>query len=785
MLDNKHNVPTIFVILGATGDLMARKITPSLYQLYCQNKLPKLIKIIGFSRRDISDQDFREYIKELVIEQAKSPAESSLIDEFARLFSYHQGDFTQKESYQDLAKKLGYIDNEWKTCANKLFHLAVPPNFYKDILGFLESTGLTIPCGGDLGWTRVLVEKPFGNDLETAQELDMLLGKLFQEEQIYRIDHYLAKEMLQGIINFRFSNNLFESSWNNKMIEKIEIKFLEELKVGRRGVFYDQIGALRDVGQNHILQMLAIITMDRPTDTSSVALREKREEILDLIHKLSPTEIKNNTLRAQYEGYNSDPNIKDNSQTETYFKLKTTIDSPRWSNVPVYLEAGKALKETDKQIIVTFKHVRPCLCPPGIHYQNKVVFSFEPEESIKIEFWTKKPGLDKEQVKREFEFFVYKEDETEKTKAYSKLLLDCIEGDQTLFVSTKEVKAMWEFIDPIINSWQKNEPPLKTYRPNSNEIIEEFKEKQVTLTAQQMTIGMVGLGKMGGAIAQQLLEKDFKIIGYNRTQAVTQEYAQLGLIPTNSLKELVSLLPKPRIIWLMVPAGKPVEEMIFGDNGLINYLEEDDILVDAGNSYYKDSISLANKLKDHGIKFMDVGTSGGPGGARNGACLMIGGDRKTFEYLQTLFKAIALPDGFQFFDGAGAGHFVKMVHNGIEYGMMQAIGEGFAIMKKSDYNLDLLKVASLYNNGSVIESKLIEWLGNGLLSHGQDLEDVTSTVAHTGEGSWTIKAAQELNVESPVISDSLQFRIDSKNNPSYIGKILSVLREQFGGHSSK
>lgn len=299
-------------------------------------------------------------------------------------------------------------------------------------------------------------------------------------------------------------------------------------------------------------------------------------------------------------------------------------------------------------------------------------------------------------------------------------------------------------------------------------------------------VGIIGLGKMGSGIALQLAEKGWKVIGYNRSREKTDEHAKQGVVPAYSLEEFVtSYQSSPRIVWIMLTAGDAVEEAIFGEQGLVNYLSEGDIIVEAGNSFYKDDAIRAKKLAGRRIEYVDVGVSGGPGGARNGACLMIGGPTPLFQKLEPLFKAVSIEKGYAHFEGAGAGHFVKMVHNGIEYGMMQAIGEGFNVMKKSDYNLDLKEVARIYNNGSVIESRLIGWLAKAYQEHGVDLADISGLVNSTGEGEWTVKTAEEMGEPVPVIKDSFVFRQESKDNPSYVGQVVSALRGQFGGHAVK
>ncbi len=778
-------IPTVMVIFGATGDLMARKITPALYRSFKGGKLHGMFKVVGVSMDKLDDNQFKERIaKNLAKHKVKNPAK------FLKAFSYVQGRFEKKSSYTDLAKALKEIDYEWRVCANKLFYLAVPPQFYDKIFRNLASSGLTKPCSAKEGWTRVIVEKPFGKDLKTAKKLDRLLGKLFREEQIYRIDHYLAKETLQNIHSFRFSNNLFEQSLNNRFVESIDIKLLESLGVENRGSFYDGLGTLRDVGQNHLLQMLSLVTMDKPAGFDANSIRENRARLLEHLKIPSKEEARHFSIRGQYKGYGKIKGVKSGSKTETYFKVRALVDSPRWKNVPITIESGKRMGKPLKEIAINFKHPVPCLCPNGMeHARNRVVLAMEPKEGIFIELWSKKPGLNMKIEKRQFGFLLRKTaKKTQYVEEYEKLLLDCIAGDQTLFVSTKEVEAMWRFIDSIVTAWKKNEVPLQKYKPNSAKMSTESmfvgeaptKEKPL-----KQEIGIVGLGKMGGNIARRLIERDWVVAGYNKDKKATKALEKEGLFGTQSLKELVSKLSKPKLVWVMVPAGKPVDSVMFGEEGLDKLLSKGDIVIDGGNSRFEESVKRGKKFAKKGIKFVDVGVSGGPEGARHGSCLMIGGEKANYDYLHPLFLQLAVSGGEEFFEGTGAGHFVKMVHNGIEYGMMQSIAEGFALMKKSRYNLDLTRVASVYNNGSVIESSLIGWMKNAFDLHGPDMKGVSGTVAHTGEGAWTVKIAKKMGAKVKVIEDSLRFRVQSAKKPSYAGKLVSSLREQFGGHSVK
>lgn len=471
------NSPTILIILGATGDLTKKKIVPALYHLFEKRELPDMFRVIGFSRQDLQDESFRKTVNDMLLEHREGMNQKT-IPHFLNLFSYANGLFGDKNAYQNLEKILKKIDDSLGVCANKLFYLAVPPRFYKIIFKHLAASGLTKPCSNEEGWTRVIVEKPFGKDLKTAQDLEKLLAKLFKEIQIYRIDHYLAKEALQDILAFRFSNNLFENNWSNQFIEKIEIKLWEKIGVEDRGNFYDSVGALRDVGQNHLLQMLALITMDHPINFEAGAIRKKREETLQTLIPLKKSGVRKSTFRAQYEGYKEIKGVAPNSTTETYFKALAFLSSPRWQNVPIILESGKRLKEPRKEIAIYLKHPTPCLCPPNIkeHYQNKVIFSLEPEEGITFELWRKKSGLAFE-IERRACVCPLREDvkRTQYTEEYEKLLYDCIIGDQTLFVSSQEVEAMWRYTDPILREWQRGSVPLKTYSPDTLQPTEESK----------------------------------------------------------------------------------------------------------------------------------------------------------------------------------------------------------------------------------------------------------------------------------------------------------------------
>jgi 6-phosphogluconate dehydrogenase len=293
-----------------------------------------------------------------------------------------------------------------------------------------------------------------------------------------------------------------------------------------------------------------------------------------------------------------------------------------------------------------------------------------------------------------------------------------------------------------------------------------------------MKLGYIGLGKMGFNMVERLLEKGYDVVVFNRSEKALKDIVQYGAEPVNSLQSLTLSLTSPRLIWLMVPYQ--AVDTIFED--LIPGLQKGDTIIDGGNSPYRESMRRARELEEKGIYLLDVGVSGGPSGARNGACIMVGGRKEIFKKFRKLFRDLSVRGGYGYMGKSGAGHFVKMVHNGIEYGMMQALAEGFAVMKASPFDLDLNKVAEMYNHRSVIESRLVGWLEKAFKQYGEDLNEISGSVSHSGEGVWTVEAAKELGVSVPIIEGALNFRIESQRNPSYTGQILSALRNQFGGH---
>ncbi|MEK7641585.1 MAG: glucose-6-phosphate dehydrogenase [Patescibacteria group bacterium] len=453
--------PTVFVIFGITGDLASRKLIPALLELYTKRLLPQRFAIIGFSRRVFSREEFREFIRERMNVRPGQFREED-IKHFLDHMSYEQGMFDDLGAYTRLASKLKNIDDRWGQCSNKLFHLSVPPALYEGILTHVSKSGLAEACDDGMGWTRILIEKPFGSDIETASKLDKLLGSLFKEQQIFRIDHYLAKEVLQNILAFRFSNSMFEPLWNRKYVDKVHIKLFEKNTTDGRGAFYDPIGAIKDVGQNHMLMMLAAIAMEAPKSLTAGGIRAERAKVLSRLKSLALKDIRKQVVRGQYMGYMQEPGVLPTSQTETYFRIQANVNSARWKGVPFYLESGKALAESKVEIDIYFKESKKDKGKAGGNGPNILTFRIQPDEGIRVRFFVKAPGYDFKTEAKTLKFkYADAASFEEIPDDYERLIRDAFIGDQTLFASTNEIMASWKFMMPILNNLKNI--PLKLY----------------------------------------------------------------------------------------------------------------------------------------------------------------------------------------------------------------------------------------------------------------------------------------------------------------------------------
>jgi len=462
--DPDHNQPTSIVIFGGTGNLAETKLLPALFDLFVQNLLPDSFQVLGLSRRTLSDEEYQTFVRESIVAK-KTHYDEDTLSTFCAHARYLSGSFDDTASYEAVKVALNTFDTGIGQCTNKLFYLAVPPNLYSNIFTKLKESNAMALCDGVGSWSRLLVEKPFGSDLVTAEALEAQLCELFTEEQIYRIDHYLAKESIENIMALRFANSIIADSWNGNKIESIAVRVFESQDVSTRGAFYDGIGALRDVGQNHLLQMLALLTMTPVNITDTHAVRRERLKALEslVIHNTDTH------VRAQYAGYRETVGVHKESETETYFRIETHIDSEIWKNVKVTLESGKAFHESYADAHITFRALDTCYCTykkePHVH-QNTLHITFSPTQSIRLKMWMKEPGFAIRLKERELILAEESEETLRSPEAYERVLYDCIVGDQTRFVSGAEITAAWRFIMPILESFKNT--PLRTYMKGSD-----------------------------------------------------------------------------------------------------------------------------------------------------------------------------------------------------------------------------------------------------------------------------------------------------------------------------
>lgn len=460
--------PTSIIIFGATGDLARRKLVPALYNLARDNYMPPVFNIVGFARRPRTHEQIRAEYEKAVSEFSRQKIEPEIWSSFAENIFYIQSDLNNLEGYQRLKDELDRYDQERGTAGNRLFYLAVPPELMPSIVELLGKSGLNTSAG----YTRIILEKPFGRDLASAVELNHRLHLVFDESQIYRIDHYLGKEAVQNIFVFRFANGVLEPIWNRTYINNVQITVGETVGVEDRGEYYDHSGALRDIIQNHGLQLLAVTTMEPPPEFTPDAVRDAKAQVLRSIRPMSFEEIIESTVRGQYgegaidgtpvPGYRTEPEVDPNSVTETYVALKLYIDNWRWAGVPFYLRTGKRLPKRLTEIAIEF-NLPPLLLfgRQGVNQMepNSLVFHIQPDEGISLKFESKIPGQDNRIRPVNMDFRYTSSFGEPAPEAYERLLLDAMLGDPMLFTRYDEVEAQWALITPILEAWRQIAPP--------------------------------------------------------------------------------------------------------------------------------------------------------------------------------------------------------------------------------------------------------------------------------------------------------------------------------------
>jgi len=455
--------PTVFVIFGGTGDLNARKLAPALYNLFLDGWLPKEFSIIGTGRTKLTDEQFRKNLNEDINNFSRSgKADKDKWAEFEKNIYYQVSDAKDAETYKEFGKRVEAHAAEWKVRPNVIYYLAVSPSFFPIITSNLAKAKLTT----DVEKTRIVIEKPFGHDLESAKELNKLLAGLFDEKQIYHIDHYLGKETVQNIMAFRFANSILEPIWNRNYIEHVQISVTEQLGVEDRGDYYDGSGAMRDMIQNHLLQLLCLVAMETPVSFNADEIRNRKVDVLHAMRRFSPEDVRMSAVRGQYAkgwmegkevpGYREEAKVDPNSNTETFAAIKFFVDNWRWQGVPFYVRTGKRLHQSSSVITIQFKDVPHKIFPTEAAeswQQNRLIISIQPEMSIRLQVQAKRPGLD--MILNTVDMvFDYKGTYTNQApEAYETLLLDTMLGDQTLFMRGDQIEAAWDLIMPILSTW--------------------------------------------------------------------------------------------------------------------------------------------------------------------------------------------------------------------------------------------------------------------------------------------------------------------------------------------
>ena len=468
--------PCTMVIFGVTGDLTHRKLMPQLYALTIDTPLPAGFSIVGFARRAWTDDHFREEMKGAVESSQKVPVDAATWQSFAQRLNYVSANFDDPQGYVQLKETLDRIDGERGTGGNRIFYLATPPSYYPTIINHLKESGLAeraIPNDNvRQGWTRMVIEKPFGHDLASSQSLNNEIANTFAESQVYRIDHYLGKETVQNLLVFRFGNGIFEPIWNRQYIDHVQITVAEAIGIEGRGEFYEEAGALRDIVQNHMFQVLSLVGMEPPSTINERTVRDEKVQVLQAITPLRGASIASDVVRGQYgpgwvggrvaPGYRSENGVDPDSIVETYVAMKLRIDNWRWAGVPFYLRTGKRLPQRATEIAVQFKTV-PALLFAGTGTMapepNVLTIRVQPDAGISLRFAAKVPGAEMQIRSVNMDFFYGTAFSASGPDDYARLLLDCMRGDQTLFARRDEVETAWGLATPIMQHWARSPRP--------------------------------------------------------------------------------------------------------------------------------------------------------------------------------------------------------------------------------------------------------------------------------------------------------------------------------------
>lgn len=800
------------IVVGASGDLAKKKTFPSLLHLFADDLLPKNFVVWGYARSDIGDDGLRDRIRPYLLKLKHS---KEIVEKFLSNVRYQNGSsYGDIDAWTKINTNIEAFESSKSTenkAFNRLFYFAIPPSVFAETATSIKKTSMQ---DENKGFTRLIVEKPFGRDLETFEALNKDLSSQFTEDHMYRIDHYLGKEMVQNLTVIRFSNIWTERIWNADNVKMVILTFKEPFGTEGRGGYFDQNGIIRDILQNHLLQVLTLLCCEPPTvaqgPEAGNAIRDAKVHVLNSIPPITLEDC----ILGQYEGYADDPTITNkDTNTPTFAAIRLRINNPRWAGVPIILKAGKALNERKAEMRLQFKDA------PAAQYlfeghdcpRNELVLRMQPHEAIYVKTNVKSPGFKNKPIQTDMDlnydsrFFLNSKQSN--PDAYTRLILDVLQGNQGAFVRDDELRRAWKIFTPILHQIENTNVRPIIYPQGSRGPIEAdefiarlgysrnddyvFIDESGKATAsssnvptqaskfdfsadEKCDIGLWGLAVMGQNFALNMASHGFSVCVGNRSPAKVDttvkragEEGNLPLVGAKTAEEFIARLSKPRKVVILVQAGKPVDETI---KKISAFMEPGDILIDGGNEWYPNSTRRSGELLHKGIQFIGMGISGGEEGARNGPALMPGGPKQAYDLVAPIFEKCAAQvertgPCVGYLGPIGSGNYVKMVHNGIEYGDMQLIAEVYDVMKNI-LGMDNVQMADQFAewNKTELNSYLIEITEICLRKKDPEtggfiVDYILDKTGMKGTGLWTAKESAERAVAAPTIVAALDSRV--------------------------